>query len=41
MTAHGGKHVWQGNDTYSLLVGEQTCTGTMEVSVVAPREAGN
>ena len=33
--------VWGKEIPYSLLVGVQTCTATMEISVVVPQEDGD
>jgi hypothetical protein len=40
MRAHAGEHVGKGN-IYALLVGVQTCTTTIEISVAVCLEARN
>jgi hypothetical protein len=40
VTDHAGKDLGR-EKTYSLLLGVQICTATMEISVVVPQETGN
>lgn len=40
MIAHASKDIGKG-ETYSLLVGVQTCMATLETSELVPHEAGN